>query len=88
MMTESAQRGCARDAISDFEVIKKLVEDGSKGTVRKQEITKNRENPALQDKRYVERAKRFESSRLNRQWWRRMNLDETYRAPSLFTWRY
>ena len=88
MMTESVQRGCARDEISDFEVIKRLMEDGSKGTVRKQEITKNRENHALQDKRNVEREKRFESDRLNRQWWRRMNLDETYRAPSLFTWRY
>ena len=49
MMTESVQRGCARNAISGLEVIKKLVEDGSKGTVRKQEITKNRENPALQE---------------------------------------
>ncbi|MCH9004417.1 MAG: hypothetical protein IH838_03905 [Proteobacteria bacterium] len=88
MMTESVQRGCARNAISDFEVTKKLVEDGSKGTVRKHEVTKNPENHTLQDKRHVKRAKRIESSRLNRQWWQRMNLNETYRAPSLFTWRY
>ena len=88
MMTESVQRGCVQDEMPDFEELMRLPEDCTKEQVREQEITKNRENPALQDKRYVERAKRFESSRLNRQWWRRMNLDETYRAPSLFTWRY
>ncbi len=88
MMTESVQRGCARDAISDFEVIEKLLEDGGKGTVRKQEITKIREVHSREEKRDPDRTKRFVEGSLSRRRWRRMNLDETYRAPSLFTWRY
>ena len=88
MMTESVQRGCARDAISDFEVIEKLVEDGSKGTVRKQEITKIREVHSREEKRDPNRTKRFVEGSLSRRRRRLMNLDEIYRAPSLFTWRY
>ncbi len=40
-----------------------------------------------EDKRHAERTKRFVEGRLSRQLSQRMNLDETYRAPSLFTWR-
>ena len=88
MMNRSVQHGCIRDGTPDFDELKKLTEECSKGQVRGQEITKIREIHSRQDKRDPERTKRFESSRLNRQWWQRMNLDETYRAPSLFTWRY
>ena len=72
----------------DFEELMKLTEDCSTGQVRGQEATKTREIQSRQDKRHQERTKRFESSRLNRQWWQRMKLDEAYRAPSFFTWRY
>ena len=34
-----------------------------------------------------ELRKRIEDGRLSRRWSRRMILDDTYRAPALFTWR-
>jgi len=40
-----------------------------------------------EEKRHTERTKRFVEGSLSRRWSRRMELDETYRAPSLFTWR-
>ena len=40
-----------------------------------------------EDKRHAERTKRIVEGRLSRRWPRCMNLDDTYRAPSLFTWR-
>jgi hypothetical protein len=40
-----------------------------------------------ENKRQAERAKRFVEGRVSRRWPRCMNLDDTYRAPSLFTWR-
>ena len=40
------------------------------------------------DKRHAERTKRFEGGRLSRRWSQRMNLDETFRVPSHFTWRF
>ncbi len=88
MMNRSVQHGYEQQVLPDFEELMKLTEDGTKEQVREQGITKFLENHSQQDKRGPERTKRFESSRLNRQWWQRMNLDETYRAPSLFTWRY
>ena len=88
MMNETVQRGCVQDAMPDFEELKKLTEDCSKGQVRGQEITKFREIHSRQDKRNAERTKRFVGGRISHRWWRRLNLDETYRAPSLFTWRY
>ena len=88
MMNRSVQHGCEQQVMPDFEELMKLTEDGTKEQVREQGITKFQEIHSRQDKRDPERAKRFESSRLNRQWWQHMNLDETYRAPSLFTWRY
>ncbi len=87
MMNETVQRGCVQDAMPDFEELKKLTEDCSKGQVRGQEITKFREIHSRQDKRNAERTKRFVGGRISHRWWRRLNFDETYRAPSLFTWR-
>ena len=87
MMNETVQRGCAGDAMPDFEELKKLTEDCSKGQVRGQEITKIQEIRSREDKRDPERTKRFVGGSVSRRWSRRMNLDETYRAPSLFTWR-
>ena len=40
-----------------------------------------------EDKRHAERTKRTVEGRLSRRLARHMNLDDTYRAPSLFTWR-
>lgn len=40
-----------------------------------------------EDKRHTERRKRYVEGCLSRRWSRPIELDETYRAPSLFTWR-
>ncbi len=87
MMNRSVQHECVQDAMPNFEDLKKLTEDGTKEQVREQEITKIRETHSRQDKRDAERTKRFVGSRISRRWQRRLNLDETFRAPSLFTWR-
>ncbi len=86
MMNETVQRGCAGDAMPDFEELKKLMEDCSKGQVRGQEITKIRENRSREDKRDPERTKRFVRNHLTRRWSRHLNLDESFRAPFHFTW--
>ena len=87
MMNGSVQHECVQDAMPDFEELMKLTEDGTKKLVREQEITKIREIHSRQDKRDPERTKRFIGGRLSHRWWRHLNLDETYRAPSHFTWR-
>ena len=87
MMNRSVQHECVQDAMLDFEELMKLTEDGTKKQVREQEITKIREIHSRQDKRDLERTKRFVGGRLSHRWWRHRNLDETYRAPSHFTWR-
>ncbi len=86
-MNRLLQHGCVQDAMPDFEQLMKLTEDRSKGKVREQEITGIREIYSQQDKRHAERTKRFVEGRLSRRWSRHLNLDETYRAPSQFTWR-
>ncbi len=88
MMTGSVKHECAQDAMSDSEEQMKLTEDCTKEQVREREITKIRETLSRQDKRDPERTKRFVAARLSRSWSQRLNLDEVYRAPSLFTWRY
>ena len=88
MMIEMLQHERAQDAIPKIEALKKLTEENEKEQVREQEITKNREIHSRQDKRAAERTKRFVGSRLSRRWSQYPNLDEAYRAPSLFTWRY
>ena len=87
MMNRSVKHECVQDTMPDFEEIMKLTEDGTKKQVREQEITMIREIHSRQDKRDLERTKRFVEGRLSHRWWRRLNLDETYRAPSHFTWR-
>ena len=87
MMNETVQRGCAQDAMPDFEELTKLTEDCGMGQVRGQEITKNRELHSREDKREPELRKPIVQGALSRRWSRRMNLDETYRTLSLFTWR-
>ena len=88
MMNRSVQLECVQDAMPDFEELKKLTEDATKEQVRKQEITKIREVHSREEKRDPDRTKRFVEGSLSRRRRRLMNLDETYRAPSLFTWRY
>ena len=87
MMNEAVQHRCVQDAMPDFEKLIKLTEDGSNGQARAQEIAKIHESRWRQDKRDPERTKRFLEGPLSGRWSRRMNLDETYRMPSLFTWR-
>ena len=87
MMNRSVQHGCVQDAMPDFEELMKLTEDCTKEQVREQEITRIREIQARENKGDPERTKRFVQGPLSHRWSRRMNLDEAYRAPSLFTWR-
>ncbi len=87
MMMETAQREQVQDVLRDVEVINGLMKDNGQGVIRQQEITMNRQIHRQEDKRDAERTKRFVGGRLSRQWLRRLNLDETYRAPSHFTWR-
>ncbi len=87
MMNRSVQHGCVQDAMPDFEELMKLTEDGTKEQVREPEITKIREIHSRQGKWDAERTKRFVQGPLSRRWSQRLNLDETFRAPSLFTWR-
>ncbi len=88
MMNRSVQHGCVQDAMPDFEELMKLTEDCTKEQVREQEITRIREIQSRENKGDPERTKRFVGGSVSRRWSRRMNLDETYRAPSLFTWHY
>ena len=87
MMNRSLQHGCVQDAMLDFEVMNKFMEDDSKRTNCEHERTKTRKTHSRQDIRDAEPTKRFVQGPLTRRWSRPMNLDETYRAPSHFTWR-
>ncbi len=87
MMNRSVQHGCEQDVMPDLEELMKLTEDCTMEQVREQEITKIREIHSRQDKRDPERTKRFVGGRLSRRWSQHLNLDDAYRAPSLFTWR-
>jgi len=87
MMNRSVQHGCEQEVMPDLEELMKLTEDGTKEQVRDQEIAKIRESHSQQDKRNPEPTKRFVDGRLSRRWSQHLNLDDAYRAPSLFTWR-
>ncbi len=87
MMNRLVQHGCEQDVMPDLEELMNLTEDCTKEQVRGQEITKFREIHSRQDKRNAERTKRFVGGRISHRWWRRLTLDETYRAPSHVTWR-
>ncbi len=87
-MIETAQHSYVRDAMPDFEAMKKLMEDDGRVEICEQEIPEIREIHSREIKRDPELRKRFVRGPLRRQWSRHMNLDETYRMPSLFTWRY
>ncbi len=87
MMNQIVQNGCVQNVMPDFEELMKLTEDGSKEKIREQEITNIREIHSRQDKRDTQRTKRIVQRRLGRQWSWLKNLDETYRMPSLLTWR-
>ena len=88
MMNRSVQHQCVQVAAPDLEELMKLTEDCTKERVREPEITKFREINSRQDYQDAERTKRFVGSRISHRWWRRLNFDEAYGAPSLFTWRY
>lgn len=84
MMTETAQRRCALDAMPDFELKKKFMEDDSKGKNRRHESTKIREIHVREEKRDPQLRKRNLQDPLSRRWSRRTKRDNTYRVLSLF----
>ena len=86
MMNETVQNERTQVVMPNFEELKKLTEDCSQGQVHEQGITEIREIHSREDKREAELRKRISQGRRRRS--QRMNLDETYRAPSLFTWHY
>ncbi len=88
MMNGSVKHGWAQDTMPDFEELKKLTEDCSQGQAHEQGITEIREIHSREEKRDAELRKQISQGRRRRRRSQRMNLDETYRAPSLFTWRY
>ncbi len=88
MLIETLQHGCARDAMQEFREMKKFNDDDSKGKICEQEITKIREIHSRENKRGPKRKILFRWGPLSRRWSRHMTLDETYRAPSLFTFLY
>ena len=88
MMNRSVQHGCEQQVMPDFEELMKLTEDSTMEQIREQGTTKFQEVQSRQNKWDPERTKQFVGGRLSRRWAQRLNLDEAYRAPSLFTWRY
>ena len=88
MMNEFVQQECGQNAMPDFEVMKKFMEDDSKGRNCKRERIKNREIRSRQDERGPGLRKRTVRRPASHRWSRLMNHDDTYRMPSLFTWRY
>ena len=89
MMNETVRFERTQIVMPDFEEQKKLTEDCSQGQVREQEITEIREIHSREDIRDAKLRNRIsQGRRRRRRRSQRMNLDETYRAPSLFTWRY
>ena len=87
-MIETVQLACVQDAMPDFEVMKKLMEDDSEVKICEQEIIESREIHSREDERDSKLRKRHVWGPLRRTRSRHMNLDETYRMPSFFTWRY
>ncbi len=87
MMIETVQHGYVKDAMPDFEVMKKFMEDDIEVKDCEQEIAEIREIHLRDDQRDPKLRKRLVRGPFSRRWSRRMNLDETYRMPSLFTWR-
>ena len=41
-----------------------------------------------ESKRHADRTRRFTEARLSRRLSERMSFEDSYRAPSLFTWRF
>ncbi len=87
MMVEMVHHGCVQDAMPDFEVMKKFMEDDGKVGICEQEISEIREIHSREEKRDSALRKRCVRGLINHRWSRLMNLDETHRMPSLFTWR-
>ena len=88
MMNESVQHEYVQDAMPVFEVMKSFMEDDGRGQPQDRDIANIREIHLREDKRDPALRKRCVRGPVNHRWRRHMNLDETYRMPSLFTWRY
>ena len=88
MMMETVQHEQVQDVLRDVEVINRLLKDNGQGMIRQQEITMNRQIHRQEDERDSQWAKRFVDGPASRRRLRRMSCDESFCAPSLFTWRY
>lgn len=88
MMIETVQHGYVKDAMPDFEVMKKFIEDDGKVGICEQGIPQIREIQSRDDKRDPALKRRCVRGPIKHRWSHHMNLDATYRMPSLFTWRY
>jgi hypothetical protein len=87
MMIETLQHGYVQDTMPDVEVMKKFMEDDGKVGICEQEIPENREIQSREHKRDPKLRKLFVHGPLRHRWSWHMNLDESHRTPSLFTWR-
>lgn len=88
MMTETVKRGCAQDAVPNFEELKKLTEDREPGQTCEQEIMKNREIQLWHDRRDAQRTKQIVRDQLIRRWTRHTTIDNSCRVLSLFNLRF
>ena len=87
MMNETVQHGCVQDAMPDSNVMKNFTEDDRKGMIGKREIARLQAIHSRKQQRDPKQKKQSVRGSISRRWLRRMDLDETCRAPSLFTWR-
>ena len=88
MMTETVKRGCAQDAVPNFEELKKLTEDREKEQIRQQEFMKNREIQLWHDRRDAQRRKQIVRDQLIRRWTRHTTIDNSCRVLSLSNLRF
>ena len=88
MMTETVKRGCAQDAVPNFDELKKLTEDREKEQTREQEFMKNREIQLWHDRRDAQRTKQILRDQLIRRWTRHTTIDNSCSALSLYNLRF
>ena len=88
MMMETAQREQVQDVSRDVEIMNGLMKDNGQGMIRQQEFTMNRQIHRQEAKGDSQWARRLMDGPVSRRRSQRISYDESFRAPSLFTWRY
>ncbi len=83
MIIETVQRGCAQDAMPNFEALTGLTEDSEKEQIREQEFIKNREIQLWHERRDAQRRKQIVRDQLTRRWQRHTAKDNSCRVLSL-----